>query len=69
VNFYTAIVADEAQVSEFVHEITHSRARRADHLCQRFLTKFSHDWLGPTFLAEIRKEKEKSGKALFARIK
>jgi hypothetical protein len=33
-----------------------------------FLTKRSHDRLRPAFLAEICKQKEKPGEALFARI-
>src|SRR3954468_17185482 len=42
-NFYAAVVADEAKVPELVHEIAHARACCADHLRQRFLTEFSHD--------------------------
>src|SRR5260370_8433230 len=36
---------------------------------QRFLTERSHDRLRSAFLAEIRKQKKKSGETLFARIK
>jgi two-component sensor histidine kinase len=30
VNFYSAVIFDEAQLSKFVHEETYARARRAD---------------------------------------
>jgi hypothetical protein len=65
-NLYVAIVADEAQVPEFVHEVTHPRACYANHLRQHLLTEFSGNRLWPAFLAEIRKEKEEARKALLA---
>src|SRR6195256_4360175 len=63
-----SVVFDKAQFAEFVHEKAYARSGRADHLRQRFLTELSHDRLRPAFLAEICKEKEKSGEAFFARI-
>ena len=63
-----SVVFDKTQFAEFVHEKAHTRSGRADHLRKRFLTKRSHYRLWPAFLAEICKEKEKSGEALFARI-
>ena len=68
VNLDFSVVFDKTQFAEFVHEKTHARSGRADHLRQRFLTKRSHDRLRPAFLAEICKEKEESGEALFAGI-
>src|SRR5260370_910484 len=68
-DFQFSVVFDEAQFAELVHEKAHARSGRADHLRQCFLTKLSHDRLRPAFLAEICKQKEKSGEALFARIK
>src|SRR5258708_21436791 len=68
-DFQLSVVFDKTQFAEFVHEEAHARSGRADHLLQRFLTKLSHDRLRPSFLAEICKQKEKSGEALFARIK
>ena len=67
-DFQFTVVFDETQFAEFVHEKAHARSRRADHFRQRFLTDLSHDRLRSRFLAEICKEKEKSGKAPFARI-
>jgi hypothetical protein len=63
-----SVVLDKTQFAELVHEKAHPRSGRADHLRQRFLTEVSHDRLRPAFLAEICKQKEKSGEALFARI-
>src|SRR5947209_16830891 len=68
-DFDFSVVFDKAQFAEFVHEKAHARSGRADHLRKRFLTELSHDRLRPAFLAEICKQKEKSGEALFARIK
>src|ERR1700724_931865 len=68
-NLDFSVVFDEAQFAEFVHEKSPSRSGRADHLRQRFLTELSHDRLRLAFLAEVCKQKEKPGKALFARIK
>ena len=68
VNLDFSVVFDKTQFAEFVHEKAYACSRRADHLRQRFLTELSHDRRRPAFLAEICKEKEKSGEALFARI-
>src|SRR5438105_6725973 len=67
-DFQFAVVFDKSQFAEFVHEKADARSGRADHFRQHFLTEFSHDRLRSAFLAEICKEKEKPGKALFARI-
>jgi hypothetical protein len=67
-NLDFSVVFDKTQLAEFVHEKAHTRSGRADHLRKRFLTKRSHDWFRPAFLAEICKQKEKPGEAFFARI-
>jgi len=67
-DFQFSVVFDKTQFAEFVHEKAHARSGRADHLRQRFLTELSHDRLWPAFLAEICKQEEKPGEALFARI-
>jgi hypothetical protein len=67
-DFQLSIVFDKTQFAEFVHEKAHPRSGRADHLRQRFLTDLSDDRLRLAFLAEICKQKEKPGEALFARI-
>ena len=64
-----SVVFDKTQFAEFVHEKAHARSGRADHLRQCFLAELSHDRLRSAFLAEICKQKEKPGEALFARIK
>ena len=67
-DFQFSVVFDKTQFAEFVHEKAYARSGRADHLRQRFLTELSHDRFRPAFLAEICKQKEKSGEAFFARI-
>jgi hypothetical protein len=37
VDFQTAVVVDEPELSELVHEEVHTRPRRPDHLRERFL--------------------------------
>src|SRR6202048_4353414 len=64
-----SVVFDKTQFAELVHEKADARSGRADHLRQGFLTKLSHDRLRLALLAEICKQKEKSGKTLLARIK
>src|SRR6266481_5486398 len=49
----TAVVLDEAQLPELVHETTDPRARAADHFRQRFLTYPGKDRLGFSFLSEM----------------
>ena len=48
-DFQFSIVLDVTQFAEFIHEITHTRSGRADHLREDFLTKFSDDWLRRVF--------------------
>jgi hypothetical protein len=57
------VVFDEAQFAEFVHEKADARSDSTDHFRQHFLTVLSDDRLGRAVLAEICKEKEKSGEA------
>jgi hypothetical protein len=64
-----SVVFNKSQFAEFVHEKAYARSGRADHLRQCFLTKLSDDRLRLALLAEICKEKEQPGEALFARIK
>ena len=37
VNFQTAVVINETELSETIHKEVHSRSRGADHFCQGFL--------------------------------
>jgi hypothetical protein len=54
VNFNVAVVINKTQFPEFVHEKTHARSRRADHLRKCLLADFCYYWLRPTFLTKIR---------------
>jgi hypothetical protein len=50
VDFDAAVVVDEAQFSEFVHEETNARPRRSDHLRKRLLADFRDRRFGCSFL-------------------
>ena len=50
--FNVAVVINKTQFPEFVHEKTHARSRRADHLRQCLLADFRYDWLRPTFILQ-----------------
>ena len=54
VHLETAVVVDEAQFPEAVHEETDPRAGRADHLGQSFLTDLGDHGFRNAFLAEMR---------------
>jgi hypothetical protein len=53
-HFDLAIVADETQLSKFVHEEADARAGRANHLRQRFLADMNLNRPLATFLAKVR---------------
>src|ERR1700686_767801 len=66
--FDAAVVFNEAELAKFVHEETHARPRRSNHLRKRLLADFGDDRLRLGFLAEIRQQQEHSGKPFLARI-
>jgi hypothetical protein len=49
-----AVVINEAQFPKFVHEMTHTRPRVADHLRERLLADLRNYPLRPAVLAKIR---------------
>ncbi len=56
-----AVVVNESQFPKPVHEEADTRAGRADHLGQRFLTDLGHNSFGNALLAEMSKQEQKSG--------
>jgi hypothetical protein len=58
VDFNVAVIGNESELAEFVHEKTDARARGADHLRQRLLADFRQDRFGIALLAEVRKKQE-----------
>src|SRR5471032_3246858 len=68
VNLQVAVVVDEAQLPEFVHEKTDPRPRRADDAGQGLLTNRYRDRLRPTFLAEVRQQEQRPRQPLFTRV-
>src|SRR6185437_9432336 len=63
-----AVVIDEAQLSEPVHEEANSRAGSAHHLCQSLLTNLRNHSLRRAFLTKVGKQQKDSGQPLFTRI-
>src|SRR5882757_4112769 len=68
VNLQMAVVLDEAQLPEFVHELADTGTCRADDLSQCLLADRGGDRLRPAVLTEIRKNEQRTCKALFARV-
>ena len=60
-DFKMAVVINETQMPKLVHEMTHARAGRTDHLSKRLLADFCVDRLRPTFLAKIGHQQQRSG--------
>ena len=63
-----AIIVNEAQLSEPVHEKTDPRPGCTDHLCEGLLTDLRDYRLGHPFLAETSKQEQKPSQSLFAGI-
>ena len=57
----TAVVMDESQFPEPVHEEADPRARCADHFRQHLLTDLGNSRLGFAFLAEMSKQQKDPG--------
>src|SRR3989442_3194943 len=68
VDLQPAVILDEAQLPELVHEEADARAGRADHLRQRFLADLRHDGFRPPFLADIASNLAMPPQALFPRV-
>src|ERR1700691_5313336 len=63
-----AAVADEAELSEFVHEEIHAGTSRAHHLGEHFLRNLRQHFIRLVFLAVSRQQQQRTCKALLARI-
>src|ERR1700723_4195860 len=63
-----AVVLDESQFLEFVHEKIDTRTRRTDHLCQSFLGYFGNDPLGLLLLAVAGQQQEGAGQSFLAGV-
>jgi hypothetical protein len=64
VDFDFSVVADEAELAEFVHEEADAGAGGPDHLGQGFLTDVRADRLRGAFLAEIGQQKQQARQPL-----
>jgi hypothetical protein len=68
VNLHAAVVFNEPQIAEAVHEETDPRAGRPNHFRERFLADFGDYLFGFAFLAELRQQQENPGQPFFAGI-
>src|SRR4029453_4853263 len=67
-NLQAAVVVDEAELPELVHEATDSRPSGADHLRQHFLTDLRNHGLGLALLPEVGQQQEHPSQSLLARV-
>ena len=67
-DFHLAVVTDETQFPEFVHEGADAGSRGADHFRQRPLIETGIDRLRAAFLAEIGEQEQKAREPLLAGI-
>src|ERR1035437_4233190 len=64
----TAVVVNESQFPEPVHEEAHPRAGRADHLGQSFLTDLGDNGFRNALLAEMSQQQQNPGESLFTGV-
>ena len=64
----TAVVLDEPELAELVHEKAYSRAGSTDHIGQGLLADFRYQRLRFPLLPEIGQQQKNPRQALFARI-
>jgi len=69
VDLQSAVVMDETQLPEAVHEKAHSRAGSADHLGQGFLTDLRNHGFWHALLAEMSEQQKDAGQSFFAGVK
>src|SRR5271167_1438480 len=69
IDLQAAIVFDEAELAEFVHEEIDAGARGADHFRERFLGDFGQDSLRFVFGAVAGQQQQGASQALLAGIK
>jgi hypothetical protein len=63
-----AIIVNEAQLSEPIHEKTDPRPGSAYHVCEGLLIDLGDYSLGHAFLAEMRKQEQNPSEPLFAGV-
>ena len=67
-DFKAAVVLNEAQLAELVHEETDSGPGGADHLGQGFLTDLRNHLLWRAVLAEVGEQEQYSRQPFLARV-
>jgi len=68
VNREVAVVLDQSQLAELVHEIVHAGSRRPYHLGQRLLRQLRQRLSGVPGLVVPAEEQQRTGESLLARV-
>src|SRR5436309_12002613 len=68
VDLEAAVVFDEAELTELVHEEVHPRPRGADHFGEHFLRELRQDALWRVLLSIACQKEQRPGETLLARI-
>jgi len=68
VHLQAAIVVNETQFPEAVHEEADSRTSSSHHLGQNFLTDFRDHGFGLTHFAKVSEQEKDTGQPLFAGV-
>ncbi len=68
IHFYSSVVFDKAEFSEFVHEEIYPRSRSADHARQGFLRDFWQEVQGLVGLSVARQKQQRPCQAFFAGV-
>src|SRR5476649_343253 len=68
VDLQVAVIGDEAELPELVHEMADPGPRRADDLGQGLLADRRGDRLRAAILAEARQDEQRACQALLARV-
>ena len=68
IDLNSAVILDETELPEFVHEEIDPRARCADHLGERFLRYFGEHSVGFVFFTVTGKQEKSAGEPLLAGV-
>ena len=68
IDFQIAVVIDEPEVSELVHEEVDPRTRRPDHFCKRLLRDLRYPLFRSLLIAIPRQQQERPRQPLFTGV-
>ena len=68
VNFQTAVIVNQTELSESIHKEVHSRSGCADHFRQGFLAYFRNYVLRSSFFAKVGQQQKRPRQPLLSRV-